>query len=304
MRSNGPRTTFLGKLVILAFVGACAWGAYQLFLKRGGKPPLLLESPKTVLRIACSEETHAWLDDAAGAFGRSNDVNVEILPLDAPNPNVWLPASSLAKDQAATPLLNEKSIGTTRLVFVMWKERLPAFKAKYGEVSLESVAHALAEPRGWEAAGHPEWGLFKFAIEDRDAVLALLACGEKNILDVASKPALKSLARNATVAPMRGGPEAFDGGLVYERSALADGLQVIEPSRNFVADHPYYILDAPWSTPDQRNAAQAFLDDLLSGSSQQGAQAHGFNRQAAGTTCPPPPPAAMANLRAAWQRVR
>ena len=50
----------------------------------------------------------------------------------------------------------------------MWSSRLAAFQAKYGEPSLDSVAHALAEPRGWEGAGHAEWGLFKFAIADRE----------------------------------------------------------------------------------------------------------------------------------------
>lgn len=298
MPSDGPRTTLLGKLVILAFIGACAWGAYQLFLRRGGKP--LLPEPErkvTTLRIASSDEKRAWLKEAAAGFAQK-DVVVEIVPLDAPEPNVWAPPSSM--ERPATPALNEKSIASTPLVLLMRGDRLPVFRAKWGEPSLATIAHALAEPRGWEAAGHADWGLVKFAIADRDAVLALVACEEPRVLELASKAELKSLARNATEGPLD--PESFDAALVYEPlveelQKRQPELQPVELKRNLFADNPYYILDAPWSTPDQRSAAQAFLEYLL---------AHTPPSTAAkgGTACPLPSPAAIANLRAAWQRAR
>jgi ABC-type Fe3+ transport system substrate-binding protein len=353
MRSDGPRTTFLGKLVILAFVGACGWGAYKLFLLRGSAPlfPATMKA-RTQLRIACSDDRRGWLTEAAAAFAKTDqghDVDVELAPLDAPNANVWAPASSLAKDAAAAPPLNEKSVALTPLVFVMWSSRLAAFQAKYGAPSLDSVAHALAEPRGWEGAGHPEWGLFKFAIADRDTAVALLAYSELqkingltagDALEVAGKPALRALAHDATLASMRevasGGPDAFDGALVSESSALelldaaekrGGELRLVYPARNLWADNPYTILDAPWSSTDQRNAAQSFLDYLLSENGQQQAVRHGFRpvdphvptnvsgspfvtyqkngaSEKVGQTCAPPPPAVMANLRAAWQRAR
>lgn len=353
MRSDGPRTTFLGKLVILAFVAACGWGAYQLFLQRGGKPLFpATAAPRTKLRIACTDDKRGWLTEAATAFAKTDegrDVDVELAAIDAANVNVWAPASSLAKDTAVAPLLNEKSVALTPLVLVMWSSRLAAFQAKYGEPSLESVAHALAEPRGWEGAGHPEWGLFKFAIADRDATVALLAYSEqgkingltvRDALEVAGRPGLRALAHDATLASMHdvtsGGSDTFDGALVSESSALelleaaqkrGGELRLVYPARNLWADNPYYILDAPWSTPDQRNAAQSFLDFLLSEQGQKLAVAHGFRpvdphvptnafgspfvtyqkngaSEKVGQTCAPPPPAVMANLRAAWQRAR
>ncbi len=353
MRSDGPRTTFLGKLVILAFIAACGWGAYRLFLMRGGKPLFpTTTTPRTKLRIACTDDKRGWFTQAAAAFAKTDggrDVDVELAPLDAANANVWAPASSLAKEAAAAPLLNEKSVALPPLVIVMWSSRLAAFQAKYGEPSLDSVAHALAEPRGWEGAGHPEWGLFKFAIADRDTALALLAYSEqgkingltaRDALEVAGKPGLRALAHDATLASMRDvaslGPDAFDGALVSESSALEQldaaqkrwgELRLVYPARNLWADNPYYILDAPWSTPDQRNAAQSFLDFLLTGEGQQQAVGHGFRpvdphvptnvsgspfvtyqkngaSEKVGQTCAPPPPAVMANLRAAWQRAR
>ncbi len=66
MRCDGPRTTFLGRLVILAFVAACGWGAYRLFLMRGGKPLFpAMAAARTKLRIACTDDKRGWFTQAA-----------------------------------------------------------------------------------------------------------------------------------------------------------------------------------------------------------------------------------------------
>src|SRR5258708_7165263 len=303
MRSDGPRTTFLGKLVILAFVGACGWGAYRLLLMRGWQPPF--PAARTVaLRIGCGEGKHGWLSAEAAAFAKTDagrNTTIELLAEGADRLNGWAPA------------------------------------------------RALAEPRGWEAAGHPEWGLFKFGIEDRNAALVLLAYDEmqktsgltpRDALDVATRASLHSLARNATSMSMREfatrGPDAYDAAFVYESSALElldvalkrwGELRVVYPERNLWSDNPYYILDAPWSTPEQREAAQAFLDFLLTETSQKQAIARGFRpadphvptnaggspfvvyqrngvNENAGPACALPLPPTKANLIAAWQRAR
>jgi Ca-activated chloride channel family protein len=350
MSNDGPRTTFLGKLVILAFVAACGWGAYRLFLLRGGKP-LTSAAPNTILRVACDDAKRVWLTEAAAAFAKSpegREIDVQLLPLPATDVNVFAPASSLQKDPSQS-LLNEKSIALSPMVFVIWSSRLPAFRAKYGELTLESVARALAEPRGWEAAGHPEWGLFKFAIDDRLMAAALLTYdqGEKvsgltpqDALEAGTKPALQSVARNATFTSMRDfaarGPDAYDAAFVEEASALdlldaaqkrGGELRILYPRRNLWAENPYYILDGSWSTPGQRDAAQKLLDFLLSEAGQQQAVAHGFRpvdphvptnasgspfvlyakngvQEKSGQTCALPSPAVLANLLAAWQRAR
>jgi hypothetical protein len=351
MRSDGPRTTFLGKLVILAFVGACGWGAYRLFLLRGGRS-LFPAAPAVELRIGCGEGKRGWLTSAAAAFAKTDagrNTKVELLPEDAKDLTVWAPARSMDKEPFGPALPNEKSIALTPMVFVIWSNRLAAFQSKYGDPSLEAFARALAEPRGWEAAGHPEWGFFRFGIEDRNATLVLLAYEVRqrtngltphDVVDLAAHPALHSLARNATTLSMRDfaarGPDAFDAAFVYESSALElfeeaqkrwGELRIIYPARNLWSDNPYYIFDAPWSTKEQREAAQAFLDFLLTETSQKQAIAHGFRpgdphvptnaagspfvlyqrngvRENAGQACAAPSPAVMANLLAAWQRAR
>lgn len=351
MRSDGPRTTFLGKLVILAFVGACGWGAYRLFLLRGGGS-LFPVAPTVELRIGCGEGKRGWLTSAAAAFAKSSagrNTVVTLLPEDAEGLTVWAPARSMDKAFLGPFLPNEKSIALTPMVFVIWSNRLAAFRSKYGDLSLEGVSRALAEPRGWEAAGHPEWGFFRFGIEDRNAALILFAYEARqktsgltphDVVDLATQPALHSLARNATATSMRDfaarGPDAFDAALVYESSALErleeaqkqwGELRIVYPQRNLWSDNPYYILDAPWSTKEQREAAQAFLDFLLTETSQKQAIAHGFRPsdphvptnaagspfvvyqrngvlENAGQACAAPLPSVMANLLAAWQRAR
>jgi Bacterial extracellular solute-binding protein len=353
MSSDGPRTTFLGKLVILAFIGACGWGAYRLLLMRGGQSPFSA-APPLELRIGCGEGKRGWLTSAATAFGKTaagRNTKIDLLPEDAEGLTVIELSRSMDKSvEAYAPFLpGEKSIALTPMVFVVWSSRLAVFRSKYGDPSLEAFAHALAEPRGWEAAGHPEWGFFRFGIEDRDTALALFAYDAQqkttgltpgDVLDIAAKSSFQSLARNATPLSMRDfatrGPDAYDAALVYESSALElledaqkrwGEVRIVYPQRNLWSDNPYYIVDAPWSTKEQREAAQAFLAFLLTETSQKDAIAHGFRpsdphvptnaagspfvayqrngvRENVGQVCTPPPPAVMSNLLAAWQRAR
>ena len=51
---------------------------------------------------------------------------------------------------------------------------------------------------------------------------------------------------------------------------------MVYPGENLWNEHPYYILNAPWSTTEQREAARRFLDFLLSEPIQRQALVHGF----------------------------
>jgi ABC-type glycerol-3-phosphate transport system substrate-binding protein len=85
---------------------------------------------------------------------------------------------------------------------------------------------------------------------------------------------------------VRKGPSTYDAIFVYESVAIdrlrnaegrwKDSLRVVYPKFNMWNDNPYYILDVPWSTPEQRKAAAAFLAYLTSPEVQAKAMDHGF----------------------------
>ncbi len=85
---------------------------------------------------------------------------------------------------------------------------------------------------------------------------------------------------------VRKGPSTYDVVFVYESVAIdrlrnaegrwKDSLRVVYPKFNMWNDNPYYILDVPWSTPEQRKAAAVFLGYLTSPAVQAKAMDHGF----------------------------
>jgi len=132
------------------------------------------------------------------------------------------------------------------------------------------------------------------------------------------------------------GPSTYDGLFVYESVVIdylksAEGrwgeLRVTYPVRNMWNDNPYYVLDVPWSSPAQRQAAERFLQFLMSVPAQQRSLDHGFRpgnpdvpvntpgspfvayqrfglRPEIGEICEPPAPEVLSNLLASWQRQR
>jgi Ca-activated chloride channel family protein len=84
------------------------------------------------------------------------------------------------------------------------------------------------------------------------------------------------------------GPSQYDCLLLYENLAIdymqpaiarwgeEGGLAVFYPEPNIWNEHPYYILDVPWSDARQRKAAGEFLTFLLSAPIQRRALEHGF----------------------------
>jgi ABC-type sulfate transport system substrate-binding protein len=81
------------------------------------------------------------------------------------------------------------------------------------------------------------------------------------------------------------GPSQYDCLLIYENLAIDyleaarehwGELRVDYPEPNMWNEHPYYILDVPWSTPPQRTAAARYLEFLMSEPIQVRALEHGF----------------------------
>ena len=211
------------------------------------------------------------------------------------------------------PILKEESLALSPMVFVFWDQRYKAFVEKYKAVSFGTIHDALAEQGGWDAiAKQPDWGVFKFGHTHPNqsnsglVTLVLMAYSYhnkkenetlemKDILDPKFQDWMEGLERgvhrmsNSTGNMMkdmvRYGPSTYDALFVYEYVVIdylknAEGrwgkLQVVYPRHNAWNDNPYYVLDVPWSTKDQRRAAEVFLQYLMSERVQKEALAHGF----------------------------
>jgi ABC-type Fe3+ transport system substrate-binding protein len=260
----------------------------------------------------------------------------------------------------ANPIAREENLALTPMVFVMWAERYEAFRSKYGEVSFRTLGQALAEPSGWQTiAQKPEWGLFKLGHthpnQSNSGLMTLVLMAYdyhqksrglalQDILDPGFVTWLREFERgvtglsNSTGNLMREmvlkGPSAYDAVVVYESVAIdylknAEGrwgeLRVVYPERNAWNENPYYVLDVPWSSPEQREAAGRFLDFLLTEPVQKQSLVHGFRpgnpavpvrfqgspfvsyqrfglSVGLGTTCETPGAEVINNLLAGWER--
>jgi len=259
-----------------------------------------------------------------------------------------------------SPILREETLALTPMVFVFWDERYQAFTKKYPAPSFRTVAQALDEKSGWDAiASRPEWGLFKFGhtnpAQSNSGLMTLVLMAldyhqkcrgleMKDILDAGFQDWVRRIERsvtgmsNSTGNMMRDmvlkGPSSFDAVFVYESVAIdylknAEGrwgqLRIVYPRLNMWSDNPYYVLDAPWSSDAQKDAAGRFLDFLMSPRVQQESLAHGFRpgnptvsikapdspfvqysgagiRVDLNTSCEPPDAAVISNLLVGWQR--
>jgi ABC-type Fe3+ transport system substrate-binding protein len=258
------------------------------------------------------------------------------------------------------PILKEEPLALSPIVFVFWDERYQAFLPKYKTVSFSTLAQALQEKGGWESiAQKPEWGLFKLGHthpnESNSGLMTIVLAAYsyqkkskdlelKDVVDVGFQNWLQifehgvSGLSNSTGNMMREmvlkGPSSYDALIVYESVAIdylknAEGrwgqLRVVYPEYNAWNDNPYYIIDAPWSSKDQRKAAETFLQFLLSEPIQKESLTHGFRpanpsvpvkfpdspfvkyadygiRVDLAKICDPPRGEVVSNLLQSWQR--
>lgn len=260
------------------------------------------------------------------------------------------------------PIIKEEPLALTPMVFVMWDERYKAFSQKYKTMSLDTVSQALQERSGWDGiAHHPEWGLFKFGHthpnESNSGLMTIVLAAYEyhhktkglavaDVVDPGFQGWLEKLERdtsglsNSTGNMMKEmvlkGPSSYDALFVYESVVIdylknAEGrwgqLRVVYPEYNAWNENPYYIINASWSTADQRKAAETFLAFLLTEPIQREALNHGFRPANpsvpvkfaespfvayAGSgvqvdlqkICDPPRAEVVNNLLASWQRTQ
>ena len=216
---------------------------------------------------------------------------------------------------ANQPILKGENLALTPMVFVMWETAMKHSSKKYSRPQFQTVAagHARAGRLGNDRP-QPDWGRFKFGHthpkRSNSGLLTLVlmayefAKKERNLShdDVADagfqkwlrafragrRPARRHRS-HSTGTLMREmvlrGPSQYDCVIVYENLAIDyldeardrwGELRVDYPEPNMWNEHPYYILDVPWSDSRQRAAAAEFLKFLMSEPIQRNALEHGF----------------------------
>jgi Ca-activated chloride channel family protein len=250
--------------------------------------------------------------EGAQAVYRDNDKRINVWsPASALFTDVFV--QEWQAQHGNNPILREEKLALTPMVFVLWDERYQALarNKRYTPISFGTIRAALQEKEGWQAiAMQPDWGLFKFSHtypnQSNSGLMALVLLAYdhfnksqglvlRDILDKDFQADMEALEKgmshmsHSTGDMMKDmvlyGPSKFDGLMVYE-SVVIDylkpaagkwgGLRVIYPRFNLWSDNPYYVLDVPWSSADQRQAAQSFLEFLMSDRIQKEALTHGF----------------------------
>ena len=252
------------------------------------------ESRETLNQIARGERTPV-------AFSPASSLQIELLQ------SAWEATGKTGKlvgDEPPLPLV------LSPLVIVAWQERATLLWQNEGAF-WNDLHDAVAADDGWVRFGKPEWGLVKFSharptrSDSGIQTLVLLAYGYHNkasgltsgdidnpdfqkwLLDI-EKSVIKFDDNGSSLmqSMVLSGPGTYDLATVYENVALQDidkgqsrsgqDLHIYYPPVTVISDHPFVVLNAPWVTPAQREAALAFRNYLLGPEMQRLALQHGF----------------------------
>jgi Ca-activated chloride channel family protein len=207
-----------------------------------------------------------------------------------------------------------KDLVLSPVVIAMWQPMAEALGWPDKALGWSDIAEIAVSEAGWAAYGYPEWGTFKFGhtapnrsnsgiisviaeayagagkqrdltMEDlrREDVRAFMTDVESSIIHYGSSTGF--FARRM----FERGPSYLSAAVMYENLVAAQEAQrlsgqstqlsvvAIYPKEGtFWSNHPYIILNAPWVTDEQREAAELFQDFLLAEPQQIKSIEYGF----------------------------
>jgi len=213
--------------------------------------------------------------------------------------------------QMATGSDAPRPLVLTPLVLVAWEQRGQTLWRNSPASFWQDLHDALTNPQGWSALGQSGWGFVKFghtsplSSNSGAQTLLLLAYGYHNktgglttadVLDPGFQQWFIDIERSVLefgdstgtlmTNMVQFGPSRYDLVAVYENLALENidaargrwgqNIHIYYPPATVLSDHPYAMLEAPWVTAEQRQAARQFRDFLLSRPAQELALQSGF----------------------------
>ncbi len=242
----------------------------------GGSQTAILDGRSTP--TVWSPGDQSWVDEANRVW---RDRNGRLLVPDACPPTVLAPVG-----------------------FAMWRPMAETLGWPDKPISWDDIARLSADPNGWGALGHPEWGAFKFghthpdfsnvgllmmtalaySIEGKTSGLTANEVYSPEVVDafadvelntyhygIQNRPLMKVLAER--------GPSYLHAVTTSEAETLktnADFADILRfqlvfifPSKGtYWSEQPYCILDGDWVTDEQKEAAGLFQNYLLAADQQ------------------------------------
>lgn len=219
--------------------------------------------------------------------------------------DAWVEKSGRGKPlaQGGEPLV------LSPVVVAMWRPMAEALGWPQKRLGWSDLLAVNANPKGWGALKHPEWGTFKLGHThpefSNSGLLAVLAeayagAGKTRGLSAADleadAPRKMISAVEQTIVHygkstgffadkmLERGPAYLSAAVLYEnlviesyaRSPSTPLVAIYPREGTFWSDHPYAILDAEWVKPEEKEAAEALLAFLRARPAQERALALGF----------------------------
>jgi ABC-type Fe3+ transport system substrate-binding protein len=191
------------------------------------------------------------------------------------------------------------------LVIVGWADRADTLWGDDpGPALWDNLHDALVNSQGWAAYGRSDWGFVKFghtSPESSNSGLQTLLLLTYNYHDktsnLTSGDVLSDVSYQQWITAFENavndfgnstgtymddivafGPSRYDFVAVYESLAIEQAenaanrygeLRVYYPPATIVSSHPFCVLDAPWVSAEEAEAARAFIDYLLTPQAQE-----------------------------------
>jgi Ca-activated chloride channel family protein len=200
------------------------------------------------------------------------------------------------------------------VVIAMWKPMAEVLGWPEKRLGWVDVAGLAISNEGWSAYGYPEWGSFKFGHThpnfSNSGVVSVIAeayagIGKQRDLKIEdlSDEDLQNFMEEVESGVIHygkstgffadrmfeRGPSYLSAAILYENLIVAQESKRLSGESNqlpvvaiypkegtFWTNNPYIILNAPWVTDEQREAAEIFEDYLLDKPQQQKAIEYGF----------------------------
>jgi Ca-activated chloride channel family protein len=200
------------------------------------------------------------------------------------------------------------------VIIAMWKPMAEALGWPDEALGWADIAELATSEEGWAAYGYPEWGRFKlghthpnfsnsgiisviaeaYAGAGKQRDLTLQDLQQQDVKDFMAEVESSIIHYGKSTGffarrMFERGPSYLSAAVMYENLVAAQEAQritgevsqlpvvAIYPKEGtFWSNHPYIILNAPWVTEAQREAAELFEDYLLAEERQRLAIEYGF----------------------------